>query len=87
MSTWNHRVVKQTYKGEVAYAIHEVHSSVDNPELTGSCTIDPVAPSADEVEGDYGLRWVLLRMLDALDKPVLDYDNLTGHRMDGEDTV
>ena len=58
------------------YAIHEVFyrsDDVDDRAMDSSefgYTADPIAPRADDVDE---LRWVLERMLAALDKPVLEF--------------
>ncbi|HEY6554046.1 MAG TPA: hypothetical protein VI669_11880 [Vicinamibacteria bacterium] len=65
-------------KEEEWNAIHEVYyRSNDVDDLTvpvheTSYTIDPVGVISDDVEG---LRWNLQKMLEALDKPVLDYSD------------
>lgn len=75
---WNHRVVRRVFhpgtdKEQVDYAIHEAHYN-EKGASSGRCsiTLDPVAVSSSE--GLEGLRWVLTKMLEALDKPVLDYE-------------
>ena len=82
---WNYRVVyhpSSTYKvGEVEFereeyvAIHEVHYDKDgNPEL--------VTEEARNIIGDEGsdslisIKWTLDKMLEALQKPILDYETL-----------
>ena len=78
---WNHRVMRHgpdpsRPKGGVWYAIHEVFYPDDaTDQLTVdvsqvSYTEDPIAPVADNPDE---LRWVLVKMLEALDNPVLDY--------------
>ena len=70
---WNHRVVRRVFpNGEVSYAIHEAHYKTKGA-TAGPCslTLDPVAPTAESIEG---LRWCLKKMLEALDNPVLDYE-------------
>ena len=78
---WNHRVMRHVPdpsrgEGQFWYAIHEVYYPED---ATGglpvdvarlSYTEDPIAPLADNPDE---LRWVLVKMLAALDKPILDY--------------
>jgi len=73
--TWNHRVVRRTWrKGEVdeekEYAIHEAYYGRDDDGGI-SITADHKAPYGETVEE---LRETLQRMLRALDRPVLDYD-------------
>jgi len=74
---WNHRVVRRVFRAdgshqEVEFAIHEAHYK-DKGATRGPCSIttDAVAVHAETVDG---LRWVLQKMLEALDKPVLDYE-------------
>ena len=65
--------MRRTYEnGEVEYAIHEAHYTTPG-RASGPCsiTVDPIAPSSEDIDG---LRWVLQKMLQSLDKPVLDYE-------------
>ena len=86
MSTWNHRVVRRTTEhvlggktfAETVYGIHEVHSSEEDPDRIGLWTVDPVDVVCSDLEG---LRWTLEHMLAALDKPVLDYEDMVGEPM------
>lgn len=86
---WNHRVVRRDFGGgEVHYSIHEVYYDEPNGPPR-SCTMEPVAPYAESVEKndeDQGLRWVLERMLAALDKPVLDWDEIGGLEFEPDPT-
>lgn len=69
MNHWNHRVVKHTHPcGSVELAIHEAHY---DGKVAEAITTDPTAPVADSVDE---LRWVLEKMIEALDKPVLNYE-------------
>jgi hypothetical protein len=74
---WNHRVVRRVFHAdgdhkEIEYAIHEAHYETKGAS-SGRCliTTEAVPVAADSIEG---LRWVLTKMLEALDKPVLDYE-------------
>lgn len=78
---WNYRVMRHAPKnGEVDewYAIHEVYyrsNDVDDltvPVSETGCTEDPVGVVGDSVES---LRWSLQKMLEALEKPVLEYSD------------
>lgn len=69
---WNYRVIRRTYKvlGETEdrYAVHEVYYEGEKPRM---CSVEPDAPhgmTLDELRQD--LQW----QLEALDKPVLDYE-------------
>lgn len=70
---WNHRLIKRKDpNGEEPdyYSIHEVYYN-DDGNITG-CTMNGVAASgesADEVKKS------LNRMIECLDKPILDYDD------------
>ena len=73
--TWNHRVVKYETRNlfgdpDVGYAIHEVF--YDNNGNVQGMTSNPVKPCGDTKDE---LRLELMRMLDALTKPDLDYDD------------
>lgn len=75
---WNYRVMRHPPKDgeEEWYAIHEVfYSSSDVEDRTvpvreTSYTVNPVGVIANSLEG---LRWCLQKMLEALDKPVLEH--------------
>lgn len=67
--SWNYRVMRHVGDGEEWLGIHEVYYD-DNGKPNGH-TEDEIAPTSDE--GVDGLRWVLDRMMEALDKPVLDF--------------
>jgi len=75
MMTWNHRVVKYETRNlfgdpDVGYSIHEVF--YDNNGNVQGMTSNPVKPWGDTKDE---LRLELMRMLDALTKPDLDYDD------------
>lgn len=67
---WNHRVVRRRTTGpaEVSYAIHECHYTDGKLEML---TVDATPAYGEDLEG---LRWSLTKMLEALDKPVVDYE-------------
>ena len=68
--TWNHRVMKHTNDhGETYYRIHEVF--YDGKDVVSGWTQEPIAPVG---ENKKDLKKELKRMLDSLDKPVLDYE-------------
>jgi hypothetical protein len=65
---WQYRVSKQTLdNGDIIYAIREFYDD-DQGNYT-SWTKDEIAPVGDSIED---LRWVLTKMLEALDKEVID---------------
>ena len=65
---WNHRVMRHKSEGEGHYyAIHEVFYSTDGTGWTRE-GIAPLGLTKKE------LKKTLKRMLDSLDKPVLDYE-------------
>lgn len=68
--SWNYRVVKRLENGEWTYSIHETYYSAQKKEE--AITESPVQVSAETLAD---LRWVLERMLQALDKPLLNYDD------------
>jgi len=78
--TWNHRVVKKTYTllegtdnefTEDQYGIHEAYCD-ENGKVFG-ITKEPVSPTGETVdELKQSLEW----MKNALDAPILDYDNI-----------
>lgn len=67
--SWNYRVIRHVKNNEEFYHVHEVYYD-DNGTPTMVST-EPIAPYAESVED---LKWVLERMLEALDKPILDYE-------------
>jgi hypothetical protein len=73
---WNYRVVKRQFKtltgeDEIEYAIHEAY--YDEDKKPNGVTENAVTVHAESKES---LRWVLEKMIESLDKPVLDYDDL-----------
>jgi hypothetical protein len=68
---WNYRVIRHTgVSAESAYfAIHEVF--YDEKDEPASCTSKSIDVSGETVEE---MRSSLQRMLQALDKPILDYN-------------
>lgn len=67
---WNHRVMKSKDGEDDYYQIHEVY--YNNKGEPDSWTKNGVTVGAESVEG---LRWVLEKMLESLDKEVLDYED------------
>lgn len=80
---WNYRVMRhaaETMKNPEKFewfSIHEVYYNDDSPKdqaVTSDkfgCTENPVTVEGSSVQE---LRETLLRMLDALDKPILEYE-------------
>jgi hypothetical protein len=66
--SWNYRVMRRVDPdGTDWFAIHEVYyDAAGNPD---GYTENPVDVSGDSLEG---LSWVLDRMREALNKPILD---------------
>ena len=60
---WNHRVMKSGDE----FVIREVYYKNDG--TVEAWTAGPAIPSAETMEG---LRWVVERYLEALDKPVIE---------------
>lgn len=75
--SWNYRVWRQTHywngEEEVEFSIRETYYNVPNNDMT----IWAVQQNPSPVTGDYpgNLIWNLDKMKEALDKPILDYDN------------
>jgi hypothetical protein len=81
---WNYRVIHSSgvHGGEPwdYFAIHEVYyKKEESPDdVPRSCSSDPDTVGSEE--GVEGLRWILTKMLESLDKPVLEmkfFDQLT----------
>ena len=74
---WNHRVMLRDYgRGYKSLEIYEVYYEKEkdgNLNIIGS-TQDPINPYADTEEGLDVLKIVVKRMIDCLNKPVLDYE-------------
>jgi len=69
--SWNWRVVRKTVGGKAIYAVHEAY--YDESGRVWAATEESVAAqggSVKELEGE------LRQQLEALDKPVLDYDSI-----------
>jgi len=62
--TWTYQIMRRTEHGEEVYGIYEVYH---NPY---GYTEKPVAIEGESVED---LKVILTQMLEALDKPVLEY--------------
>lgn len=71
--SWNYRVVKhcnEELELSDSFNIHEVY--YDEQGLIDSMTVDPVGlPHSDSVED---VRDILQKMLEATEKPVLNYE-------------
>ena len=67
--SWNHRVIKKGDGDYSWYAIHEVHYDRDSKDLVQGWTENPVPVMGETVEE---LRWTLEKMLESLDKPIID---------------
>ena len=68
--TWNHRVVHQSVGGEDFYGIHEVF--YDDEGKANMVTQEAVGAWGDDIPG---LQETLEWMHNALDKPILEYDD------------
>jgi len=69
MTHWNHRVMHRKVSGEDWYEIHEVY--YDNYNKPDGWTKESVAPGGETIEE---LKEELHRMIECLDKPVLEYE-------------
>ena len=75
--TWNYRVIQHKTDAGCAYVIHEVHYDADGQPV--GVTVDPTWPAGDTLED---LRQDLAAYAAALDKPVLEYDELVEQKED-----
>jgi hypothetical protein len=67
--SWNHRVMKQKDGDDDWYQIHEVHYKDDKVH---GYTKNGTTVAGHSIEE---LRWNLEKMLEALDKEILDYED------------
>lgn len=71
MGTWNHRVMRHAAGTDNEYlAIHEVYYDNEDGKEKLGWTQNPISVSGENLDE---LRWVLERMLRALDHPILEY--------------
>lgn len=75
MTHWNHRVIRreQKYHGRdhITYGIYEVY--YDKEGLPFSCSAEPIDVSSQCLQ-DMG--WLLEKMTDCMNHPILDYDQI-----------
>lgn len=69
--SWDHRVMRHREGDAVWYAVHEVY--YDEAGRPTACTENPVEPFGETFEE---LRDDLHLFAKALEKPVLDYDDI-----------
>ena len=73
--TWSYRIVHKVYDGADEYTIHEIYyDNEGNPQLI---TVNPIAPygnTHEEFKED--MKYYLM----ALEKPVLEYDEIDWQR-------
>lgn len=77
MSHWNYRVVRKKHSdGTTFLSIHEVY--FDDQNRAWAVTRDPDAAQVEESEGETpdNLKKILGWMLEACNKPVIDYDSI-----------
>ncbi len=72
--SWNYRVVKTVTKiplgdMDISYGIHEVYYDENGDIVNISESL--AHPLSDDLEG---LKWSLERMMEACNKPVIDYN-------------
>lgn len=67
MGSWNYRVIRTGSGDETELNFHEVH--YDEHKVIIGWTENPIPPTSETVKG---LRWHLDRMIEALQKPVLE---------------
>lgn len=80
---WNYRVVRHTDvvpngASSTYLGIHEVYSDKDDDDKVGGPTVDPVPLIGDDLEG---LKWTLTKMMEALEKPILEEESMVGADM------
>lgn len=71
--SWNYRVIKHVAPktNEVFLQLHEVYYSDQDSEPNG-VTIDAVTVGGETTDE---IKWVLEKMAEALEKPILDYSD------------
>lgn len=67
--SWNHRVIRTEDEGGICYAIHECHYDKKGDTVPTSWTSEPIAVLS---ETRTGLLWVLSKMAEAIQQPVLE---------------
>ena len=66
--SWNYRIMAHEHENEMYFEIHEVYYDKDGkPE---SCTKNPVTVGSED---DNGISWILDKMKESLEKPILWY--------------
>jgi len=63
---WNYRILAKEYNDEVYFQIHEVY--YDSNEKPNGYTENPISVGAETVDG---IKWVLSKMAEAYEKPIL----------------
>ena len=63
---WNYRIIETEENGEIFLNIHEVYYDKDG--TPNGYTENPVTVNGEVVED---LKWVLNKMIECLDKPIL----------------
>ena len=74
--SWNYRVIRHVYthsdgEQEEYFNVHEVY--YDEQGAPNGITADAVNPQAESLEG---LRWTLDQYIKALDKPIIDFEDM-----------
>jgi len=64
--SWNYRVMAHDYDGEIYLEIHEVY--YNSKKVPDSYTFNSVGVGGENIKE---LEWVLQRMKEALNKPIL----------------
>ena len=73
MMTWNHRVVHRVIQGDDFYGIHEVfYDDEGRPDMMTERAVGVCGDNLEELQQT--LEW----MLQAMDKPILEYDEIRG---------
>jgi len=68
--SWNHRILAHKDGDEMYFQIHEVY--YDKEGKPNSYTLNGVSVGAESLDG---INWVLDKMKECLDKPILSVEN------------
>lgn len=67
--SWNHRIVRRNYSGDVMYEIHEVYYDKDG-KVSG-LTQEPISIMEESLED---LKKTIERLQNCLEKSIIDYE-------------
>lgn len=72
--SWNYRIVRKAYEKETMLGIHEVYYNDEG--IPNMVTVDAMDVEVTDAEGLHILRGILKRMMEATDKPILEYSDI-----------